>query len=227
MAFCSSCGSQLAEGTRFCNKCGAAVSAPPVPAAATPTASTGAPTTTQGSNTALKIILGILGVLALMGMLAAGSCFYVAYRIKNRAHEFSREMGGNTAPYTGKREPCALLSTSEAASALGQPVSSVEQMGMSTCTYHFGASPTQQVAIQYTWEGGAMTMKLGHAAMKQISGMETFTTLPGIGDEAYLAPMGSGLMMRKGDVMVNIDLRTNGVSADAAKKMAAQIAGRL
>jgi hypothetical protein len=34
-------------------------------------------------------------------------------------------------------------------------------------------------------------------------------------------------MMRKGDVMVNIDLREAGISADAAKKMASKIAGRL
>ncbi len=226
MAFCSSCGSQLAEGTKFCNKCGAAVAAPSAPAAAPVTAGAASPTT-QGSNTALKIILGILGVLVLFGMLAAGSCFYVAYRIKKRAHEFSQEMGGSTTPYAGKREPCALLSTAEAASALGQPVTSVEQMGMSVCTYHFGANGAQRVDIQYTWEGGAMAMKLGHAAMKQISGMETFAPLSGIGDEAYLAPMGSGLMMRKGDVMVHIDLRVSGVSAEAAKKMATQIADHL
>jgi hypothetical protein len=39
--------------------------------------------------------------------------------------------------------------------------------------------------------------------------------------------MGSGLMLRKGDVMVNLDMRTNGVSIEAAKKMAAEIAGNL
>jgi multidrug resistance efflux pump len=34
-------------------------------------------------------------------------------------------------------------------------------------------------------------------------------------------------MMRKGDVLVQIDLREAGVSADAAKKMAQTIAGHL
>jgi hypothetical protein len=33
--------------------------------------------------------------------------------------------------------------------------------------------------------------------------------------------------MRKGDVMVNIDLRESGVSAEAAENMARTIAGRL
>ena len=51
--------------------------------------------------------------------------------------------------------------------------------------------------------------------------------LEGIGDEAYLAPGNSALMMRKGDVMVNIDLRESGVNADAAKKMASRIADHL
>jgi len=57
--------------------------------------------------------------------------------------------------------------------------------------------------------------------------METFTPVEGIGDEAFMAPGNSALMMRKGDVMVNIDLRTSGISADAAQKMARTIADRL
>ena len=70
-------------------------------------------------------------------------------------------------------------------------------------------------------------MGLAHGAMKHVAGMDTFTTVEGIGDETYMAPGNSALMMRKGDVMVNIDLRESGVSADAAKKMARIIAGRL
>jgi hypothetical protein len=57
--------------------------------------------------------------------------------------------------------------------------------------------------------------------------METFTSLEGIGDEAYLAPGNSSLMMRKGDVMVTIDLRASGISAEAAENMARKIAERL
>lgn len=185
------------------------------------------PQPAQGSGGALKIILGILGVFALIGVLAAGSCFYIAYRVKKRAHEFSQEMGGNVAPYTGKREPCAMLSSQAAASAIGKPITSVEQAGRSICTYHFGSAPDQRVDITYTWKGGAMAMDLTHSAMKRMTGIDTLTPVAGIGDDAFLAPMGTGLMMRKGDVMVNIDLRANGVSADAAKKMATEIASNL
>jgi hypothetical protein len=70
-------------------------------------------------------------------------------------------------------------------------------------------------------------MGLTHGAMKQVAGADTFTTLEGIGDEAYLAPGNSSLLMRKGDVMVTIDLRQNGISADAAQQMARKIASHL
>ena len=157
----------------------------------------------------------------------AGSCFYVAYRVRKKAHEFSQQMGGEVAPYKGKRQPCAMLTSEEAGRALGQPVASVEQTGTSNCVYHFGPGGNQRFAIDYTWDGGAMAFKLSHAAMKSVAGMETFTPLQGIGDEAYIEPMGSGLLMRKGDVMVNLDLRVSGVSVEAAKTMAAKIADRL
>ena len=69
-------------------------------------------------------------------------------------------------------------------------------------------------------------MKLAHG-VQSISGVSAFTTVPNVGDEAYLTPDSSGLMMRKGDVMVNIDLRASGVSVDAAEKIAAKIGDRL
>jgi len=60
--FCVSCGNPLADGAKFCNKCGATQPAaqagaviPPAPAA--PAA--------KGSNTAVKIIIGILAFFRL------------------------------------------------------------------------------------------------------------------------------------------------------------------
>jgi hypothetical protein len=175
----------------------------------------------------LKVIFGILGVLVFFGLLALGSCFYIGYRVKQRASQFSHEMGGDAPRYTGKREPCAMLTTAEASRALGQPVASVEQLGITTCEYHYGSGGAQRLPIEYTWQGGAIALKLAHAAMKQVAGMDTFKELPGIGDEAYLEPMGSGLLLRKGDVMVHMDLRVSNISAQAAENMASKIAGRL
>ncbi|MGA9798707.1 MAG: zinc ribbon domain-containing protein [Terriglobales bacterium] len=226
--FCVSCGNPLADGARFCNKCGATQPGaqagtviPPAPVAQ----GTAAPAP-QGSSAAVKIIIGILAFFMFIILIAAGSCFYIGYRVKQRAHEFSQSMGGDVKPYTGRRQPCAMLSTSEAADALGQPVASVEQRGTAACEYNYGTNG-QHFDVEYTWQGGGITMGIARGAMKHISGMETFTQVDGIGDECYLAPGNSALMMRKGDVMVNIDLRESGVSADAAKKMAARIASRL
>ena len=186
-AFCVSCGSALGEGSRFCPKCGTAVGSQPAvatpPVVNAPPATDGPITSGGGSSTAVKVIFGILGVIMFIGLLGLGTCFYVGYRVKQKAGQISHEMGGDAPRYTGKREPCAMLSTAEASRALGQPVASVEQMGITTCEYHYGPGGSGRLPVQYTWQGGAMTLKLAHAAMKQVAaGMDTYTALPGIGD---------------------------------------------
>lgn len=224
-AFCVSCGNPLADGAKFCTKCGATQPAPPAaPVGTVMPPAPGAPVS-KGSSTGMKILIGVLAFFVFLILVVAGSCAYIAYRVKQRTHEFSESMHTNAKPYTGKRQPCAMLTASEAADALGQPVESVEQRGTTACEYSYGNG--QHFDVEYTWENGGITMGIAHGAMKHIAGMETFTTVEGIGDETYLAPGNSALMMRKGDVMVNIDLRESGVSADAAKKMASKIAGRL
>src|SRR5436309_316394 len=112
--FCVSCGNPLADGARFCNKCGATQPAAPAPVGTVMPPATAAPVSSQGSSTAIKIIIGIVGFFVLLCLLAAGSCLYIGYRVKQRAHEFSQSMGGDVKPYTGRRQPCAMLSTSEA-----------------------------------------------------------------------------------------------------------------
>lgn len=240
--FCTVCGNPMAEGARFCAVCGAGIpgqpAAAPPPVQPTPVGSTpvapvpfspaSAPPAAPaaGAGSGIKILFIVLGVIVFFVLLAAGSCFYIVYRVRQKATEFKAEMGINAAPYRGNRDACSKLSVSEASKTLGQPVTSTEQSG-TTCVYHYGPNGANEIPIQYTWEGGAMALKLSHAAMKQVGGMDTFTELPGIGDEAYLAPMASGLLMRKGDVMVHIDMRAGELNADAAKAMAAKIAGHL
>ena len=235
--FCGNCGSPIAPGVRFCSKCGAAIPgaaaepaiaaapapAPPPVAAAAPYAPP--PVPAKGGGSALKIILIIVAVFVFLMLLVAGGCFYVAYRVKQKAHEFSQEMGTNAPAYTGKRDPC-VLSSSEVSAILRQPVQAAQPRGDSACEYQYGSGGDHRLDVEFTWKGGVMAMKLAHG-VQSISGVQTFTTVPGLGDEAYLAPDGSGLMMRKGDVMVNIDLRASGVSVDAAEKIAAKIGDRL
>ena len=229
MAFCAHCGGKLDQGTRFCASCGHAVSPDPASPAvsATPTtpgtaaAVVPAPAPATGGGKATKIIFAVLGVFPFFVLAAFAGCFYVGYRIKQRA----TEMGFNAKTYQGSRDACRLVTKDEVASAFHTPVVSVENRG-NVCTYDFGGA--RAVAVDVTWEGGTLVMKMAHGAMKNIAaGMDTFTPVPGVGDETYVGPMGSSVMLRKGDVMVNIDLRTAGQNADAGKQIATLIAGRL
>lgn len=223
-AFCVSCGGKLDPGAKFCAQCGQTV-APASAPATQPAAVASAPAAAKGGSGASKIIFAVLGIFTFFVLAAAGSCFYIGYRVRKRAQEFSHNMGLNAKPYQGDRTACRLATKAEVAAAFHAPVVSVENSG-STCTYDFGGS--RRMAVQVTWEGGTMLMKLSHGAMKSIAaGMDTFTPVAGIGDETYVEPMGSGVMMRKGDVMVNIDLRMAGQNAEAGKQIAAIIAGRL
>jgi hypothetical protein len=212
--FCSSCGATLADGVKFCPACGGTapgVGAPSVPPPA------------SGGGGVVKIILIILGVVALLGVLMIGSCFYIGYRVNKAA----KEMASTSKPYTGKKEPCSFVSAAEAADALGVPVQSAEPRGYG-CDYAIGTDGSQHMMVQFTWQGGTTLLKLTHGALAHISaGMDTFTAVPGLGDEAYVGPGGSSIMMRKGDVLVNIDLRTAGLNAEGGKKVAALIAERL
>ncbi len=236
--FCGSCGSPIAAGVRFCANCGVAIPGAAAPPAVAPPAAPAAPVlagapaplqpvASQGSSSALKIILIVVAVVVFLMLLAGASCVYIAYRVKQKAHEFSRQMGGDATPYTGRRNPC-LVSASEVAAIVGTPVEAAVTRGSSACEYRFAGGNNQNLNVQFTWQSGAITMKLAHGAMKQITGgMDTYTAVSGIGDEAYVAPGGSGFMMRKGDVMVNMELVGSGVSVDAAEKIGGKIAERL
>jgi hypothetical protein len=92
MPFCNSCGANTAPGTRFCNKCGAAIltsspapaagSPPPVVSAA-PAASSPAPASGGG---ALKAILIVVGVIMLVAILGVASLGFIAWRVAHRTH---------------------------------------------------------------------------------------------------------------------------------------------
>jgi hypothetical protein len=225
--FCVSCGNPLADGARFCTKCGATQPGAPagVPAAASAPPPSPAAPVSKGSNTVVKILVGILCFFVFLSLVVAGSCFYFIHRAKQRVHEISQSMGANAKPYTGRKQPCAMLTTGEASQALGQPVASVEQRGTTICEYTYGSG--KHFDIAYSWQGGGVVMAITRGALKQVGGTQTFTPVEGVGDEAFLAPDNSSLLMRKGDVMVTVDLRASGISAEAAESMARTIADRL
>jgi hypothetical protein len=222
--FCGDCGGKLDPGAKFCAQCGQTTGNAAAPVAQAAAAAAPAPAVAPAAGGgAIKIILIVAGLIGFCMLLGLGSCFYVAYRVKQRAHEFA----GNYPPYQGKKDACALVTKAEVSQAFKMPVESASGND-SHCQFKFAGTNQHEVAMSVTWESGAMVMRLSHGAMKQISaGMDTFTPVAGIGDEAYVEPMGSGLMLRKGDVMVNIDLRMAGNNAEAAKLMEMKIASRL
>src|SRR6516162_1505962 len=76
MGFCNSCGATLAEGTKFCSKCGAAATPQPIAPGPPPSA---------GSSSALKVVLIIVGVIVLIGVLGVATIGVIGYRIAKNA----------------------------------------------------------------------------------------------------------------------------------------------
>jgi zinc-ribbon domain len=91
MAFCNSCGTNLAPGAKFCPKCGAAVPAATAtaPASVSTPASTSpvaaAPPPAQGSG-ALKIILIVVAVIVGIMIIGGAATGFFIWRIAHHSH---------------------------------------------------------------------------------------------------------------------------------------------
>jgi len=81
--FCTGCGKPLAPGVKFCQKCGAAIkgdvgeTSPATPATRPPS---------SGSSIVLKLVAIALALVMLFVILVMGTCGYVAYRARQKAH---------------------------------------------------------------------------------------------------------------------------------------------
>ena len=240
--FCTKCGSALGDDVRFCLQCGTPVGsppaaaqgpAPPAPAGAQAAGPTPGTAPAKSGSTALKIIVGLLAFFALVTLLGIGSCVYVGYRVRKRARELSQTYRYDTTQSAtarraaAARDVCSLVTKEEVGEALGTTISEASG-GTSSCQYTAAAGNNQALGVQVTWQGGALAMKFAGMALKGVAGgVGGFQSVAGIGDEAYVGPMGSTLMFRKDDVMVNIDLRMVGNNVDAAKVIAQKILARL
>ncbi|HEY2472713.1 MAG TPA: zinc ribbon domain-containing protein [Terracidiphilus sp.] len=116
--FCGTCGSPLADGQKFCGKCGVANSAvqqtapltePPAsasaPAAYAPVASsqaviTPAPTPAR-SNALLKVAIAAVVVLFVGGVAALGAVYYVVHKVKEKAEAVSKQALGENSASSG------------------------------------------------------------------------------------------------------------------------------
>ena len=93
--FCGNCGSPLATNSAFCPNCGQRSSNPPPnPAAAAPVPgySNPPPQTSKGSS-ALKIVLVVVCVLAVVGVSIVGGMVYLAHRVKQAIVQKAEESG--------------------------------------------------------------------------------------------------------------------------------------
>jgi len=82
-----------------------------------------------------------------------------------------------------------------------------------SCEYTYGSAGAATSTSSTTWEHGGITMGIARGAMKT-SGRHGYLYIGGkaLATKPTLAPGNSSLMMRKGDVLVQIDLREAGVS---------------
>ena len=239
--FCTKCGSPVGDDVRFCIQCGTPVAQPPTaaqgPAPAAPAgvqaagAAPGAAPAKSGSA-AVKIIVGLLAFFALVTLLGIGSCVYVGYRVRKRARELSQTyhldttQSATSGRAASARDVCSLVTKEEVGEALGTTMSEASG-GTSNCQYTSSAGNNQALDVHVTWQGGAMALKFSTSVLKGVGGQGFFQPVAGIGDEAYIAPMGTTLMFRKGDVLVNLQLHMVGNNVDAIKAIAQKIVARL
>jgi hypothetical protein len=129
-------------------------------------------------------------------------------------------------------DACTLITTDEAAAALGEPVDpgTVPEPGASSCL--FSGHPAQGISIDgveisITGLGGFDPNK------KSIPGL-TITPVSGVGDAAYYVSIGAGhvvLNVKKGQTTFTVSVLKNGASdsqlQDAEKTLALAILGRI
>jgi len=132
--------------------------------------------------------------------------------------------------------PCSVMFPNEVGEILGVPSGVREIVDEATCHYHFEATKDSQpksardetfIEVKIHWtEGRTAVTALRMAGKLMGSSSGGFEKLSGIGDEAWLAPLGSYLAFSKGGVGVEIDMRMM-PEREKAVRLARLIASRL
>ncbi len=155
MAFCNKCGASLNPGIRFCNQCGAAVVAsspapnmanPAMAGSTVPAGSAAQANAGQGGG-ALKVILIVVGVIALFGILAFGSIAFFAWHVARHVH--AHQDGNNVRVETPFGNVETTKDPADAARNLGvdlYPGAELLKNGSSTAT--FGGVHTATISAE-------------------------------------------------------------------------------
>jgi len=144
--FCGKCGAPMQEGFQFCGACGAGTQQaspaqqPAFQAVAQPVAPQAvpaAPATPAASSSWLKVMLVTFVIVFVCGVAAVGGVIYVAHKVSQKAHAYSRELlgessstataeaGSSAISTTGDHgsgavsDPCRLLSKQDVSNAIG------------------------------------------------------------------------------------------------------------
>ena len=133
--------------------------------------------------------------------------------------------------------PCSVMFPKEVEEILGLPSQMREVVDEVTCHYHFTPANNSQpsssqaetfIEVKIHWTDGRMAVAAVRMAGKLLgSGSSGFEKLPGIGDEAWVAPLAAWLAFSKGDVGVEIDMRMMPGEKEKAVRLARLIASRL
>ncbi len=133
--------------------------------------------------------------------------------------------------------PCSVMFPTEVQEILGLPSEMREVVDEVTCHYHFKPASSSApkspqgetfIEVKIHWTGGRMAVTAVRMAGKLLGGGSSgFERLPGIGDEAWIAPLGAYLAFSKGDVGVEIDMRMLPGEKDKAIRLARLIASRV
>jgi hypothetical protein len=174
--FCRNCGTPFDDATAFCGKCGSATGAtparpsappsaappaarppaplqtPPAPAQPAPVPQAGAPA--KSSSGCLKALVVGVVVLLILGAVAVAGVWYVAHRVKEKAHEMGLDDLSNTnsnanrGPALGGRDACSLLAKEDVGQAAKMEVVRAEatQGKGAGCMYSVMGEMTDLVA---------------------------------------------------------------------------------
>jgi hypothetical protein len=132
--------------------------------------------------------------------------------------------------------PCSVMFPTEVAEIFGAKGRMREVMDEVTCRYHIEPDAQAKkssggetfVEVKIHWKDGRMAVTATRLAGRLLGGASSgFEKLPGIGDEAWLAPMASYLAFSKGDVGVEIDMRLVPSDKEKAVRLGKLIASRI
>ncbi|MEK7403488.1 MAG: hypothetical protein AAB225_00125 [Acidobacteriota bacterium] len=148
-----------------------------------------------------------------------------------------RSAKGAPALKVSRDNPCSVMFPTEVEQILGVRSDLREIMDEVTCRYHFEQAGSGQskpgrdetfIEVKVHWTDGRTAVTAARLAGKLLGGTSSgFEKLPGIGDEAWMAPMASYLAFSKGDAGVEIDMRMMPGEKEKAIRLAKLIASRL